>query len=80
MKFAEAQMIESELENQLESKHQRELLEHVLRQHEEMRDLKNRLRTINLEEVSGASMLSSMGQPSSLESLATPQVIEKDGM
>jgi len=79
MKIAEAQMIEGELKNQLEIKHQQELLEHVLRQHEEMRELKNQLRAMNLEEGSEAIMLSSTGQSDSLDSLVIPQVIEKDG-
>jgi len=79
MKIAEAQMIESELEKQLEVKHQQELLEHVLRQHEEMREFKKQLRTMNLEGGCGTSMSSSSGQPASLDSLITPQVLEKDG-
>jgi len=79
MKIAEAQMIESELEKQLEIKHHQELLEHVLRQHEEMRELKEQLKTMHLEEGSGTSMSSSTGQPASVDSLVIPQVLEKDG-
>jgi len=79
MKIAEAQIIESELEKQLEIKHQRDLLEHVLRQQEEMRELKKQLKTMNLEESGGTSMLSSKGQPASLDSLVLAQVVEKDG-
>jgi len=79
MKIGEAQMIESELEKQLEIKHQRELIEHFLRQREEMRELKKQLKTMSLKEDSGHSMASSADQPISLDSLVIPRVIEKDG-
>lgn len=70
MRLAKAQMIES----QLEKKHQRELLHHVLRQKVEMRELKKKLgivrKPFNYEENSATSMsLSSSSLPTSPETL-----------
>jgi len=70
MRLAEAQMIES----QLEKKHRRELLHHVLRQKVEMRELKKQLgivrKPFNYDENSGTSMsLSSNSLPASPSTL-----------
>jgi len=74
-KIAEVDKIEDRLEKELERKHQQELLEHILRQKEEMRELEKQLK---LEVGNETNLLASTSQNAILNSRLMSQMLETD--
>jgi len=81
-KIAGKESIERQLAKQLERKHRRELLHHLLRQKEEMNELEKHRniarKSYNLDEGQWTGVSSVRSQPTSLSSLLMSQVPEND--
>jgi len=81
-KIAGKESIERQLAKQLERKHRRELLHHLLRQKEEMKELEKHRniarKSYNPDEGQWTGISSVSSQPTSLSSLLMSQVPEKD--
>jgi len=82
IKIAEKDPIERQLVKQLESKHRRELLHHLLRQKEEIQELEKHRnitrKSCNSDEGKWTGVSSESSQPTSLSSLLMLQVPEKE--